>query len=109
MIQIDQTIFRDAPQQISGRLRRLFEQAPHAPLEPVLLHQQPVKQRQLFIRRAIEDGRLVFAQLLPVNGDGHRVNVHATVKKLTNDRFLFQAHNLSYVVHFTQINYIASL
>lgn len=108
-MQIEQTIFRDAPQKISGRLRKLFEQAPQVPLEPVLLHQQPVEQRQLFIQRAIDDGRQVFAQLLPVNGDGYRVNIHATVKKLANDLFLFQTHNLSYVVRFTQINYIASL
>lgn len=108
-MQIEQTIFRDAPQKISGRLRKLFDQAPQAPLEPALLTQQPVQQRQMFIQRAIDDGRQVFAQLLPVNGDGHRVDVHATVKKIANDRFLFQNHNLSYVVRFTQINYIASL
>lgn len=106
-MQIEQAM--NLNQKISRRLRQLFDQSPQEPKSPRLLHQQPVQQRQLFINRVIRSGQRVFVQLLPINGDGHRINVHASVKRLPDGRFLFQTHNLSYVVQFPQVDYIANL
>lgn len=108
-MQIEQTILNGTAHKISGHLHKLFDQAPHAPAEPALLNQQPISQRQLFMKQAVADGRQVFAQLLPVNSAGYRVNIHATIKALSQGRFLFQTKNLTYVVRLPQINYIASL
>ena len=50
----------------------------------------------------------VLIQLMPINNDGYPVNVRGTVKKLDNKRYLIQNQNVSYVVNFNQIRYIAN-
>ncbi len=71
---------------------------------------QPAKQRQLFLKRAIKDKIKATFQLMPINNDGYPVNVTGNIAKLANsNRYLITNQNVSYVVNFDQIRYIANL
>lgn len=108
-MQLAQPFFKTAPHRIGNQLHKLLDDEFTNDNAPMLLNQQPVSQRQIFLTRAITEKAMVFAQLLPINHDGQRVNIHGQVSALNNDRYLFQANNVSYVVTFDQINYLAKL
>lgn len=109
-MQIEQKPFLNfTPEVISNKLRRLFEEKPTNHQEG-LLTPQPAKQRQLFLKRAIKDRIKATFQLMPINSDGYPVNVTGNITELANtNRFLITNHNVSYVVNFDQIRYIANL
>ena len=86
-MQIEQkSIFKFTPQIISDKLRHLFEE------------------------RAIKDKIKATFQLMPINNDGYPVNVTGNIAQLANsNRYLITNQNVSYVVNFNQIRYIANL
>ncbi|WP_373841496.1 hypothetical protein [Limosilactobacillus sp.] len=102
------TILKRAPRLIKGTLRQLFREN-NSLTQVQLFHQQPVKQRRLFLDRAIKEHWLVFFQLIPKTAAGYPVNVYGRVKQLDKYRFLITNQNTTYIVNFNQINYIANL
>ena len=109
IMQIEQkSIFKFTPQIISKKLRHIFEETPADDQQAELLTPQPAKQRQLFLKRAIKI-KATF-QLMPINNDGYPVNVTGNIAQLANsNRYLITNQNVSYVVNFDQIRYIANL
>ena len=60
--------------------------------------------------RAIKDKIKATFQLMPINNDGYPVNVTGNIAQLANsNRYLITNQNVSYVVNFDQIRYIANL
>lgn len=111
IMQIEQkSIFKFTPQIISKKLRHIFEETPADDQQAGLLTPQPAKQRQLFLKRAIKDKIKATFQLMPINNDGYPVNVTGNIAQLANsNRYLITNQNVSYVVNFNQIRYIANL
>lgn len=111
IMQIEQkSIFKFTPQIISKKLRHIFEETPADDQQAGLLTPQPAKQRQLFLKRAIKDKIKATFQLMPINHDGYPVNVTGNIAQLANsNRYLITNQNVSYVVNFDQIRYIANL
>ncbi|MDE6949296.1 MAG: hypothetical protein K2O90_07420 [Limosilactobacillus sp.] len=111
IMQIEQkSIFKFTPQIISKKLRHIFEETPTDDQQAGLLTPQPAKQRQLFLKRAIKDKIKATFQLMPINNDGYPVNVPGNIVQLANsNRYLITNQNVSYVVNFNQIRYIANL
>lgn len=104
------SIFKFTPQIISKKLRHIFEETPADDQQAGLLTPQPAKQRQLFLKRAIKDKIKATFQLMPINNDGYPVNVTGNIAQLANsNRYLITNQNVSYVVNFDQIRYIANL
>ncbi|WP_225435791.1 hypothetical protein, partial [Limosilactobacillus reuteri] len=102
--------FKFTPQIISKKLRHIFEETPADDQQAGLLTPQPAKQRQLFLKRAIKDKIKATFQLMPINNDGYPVNVTGNIAQLANsNRYLITNQNVSYVVNFDQIRYIANL
>ncbi len=110
IMQIEQkSLFKFTPQIISNKLRNLFEEDSSHNQEG-LLTPQPAEQRQLFLKRAIKDKIKATFQLMPINNDGYPVNVTGNIAKLADtNRYLITNQNVSYVVNFDQIHYIANL
>ncbi|WP_367950446.1 hypothetical protein [uncultured Limosilactobacillus sp.] len=110
IMQIEQkSLFKFTPQIISNKLRHLFEESPNDD-QAGLLTPQPAQQRQLFLKRAIKDKIKATFQLMPINNDGYPVNVTGNIAQLADtDRYLITNRNVSYVVNFDQIRYIANL
>lgn len=110
-MQIEQNpILKFTPQIISSKLHHLFEDDTPTPKEEGLLTPQPAKQRKFFLKRAIKDKIKVSFQLMPINNDGYPVNVTGKIAELADtNRYLITSQNVSYVVNFDQIRYIANL
>lgn len=109
-MQMEQSLFKSASTIINTKLRRLLDNDfPVSNKQIELLTPQPVKQRLSFINRTISDGLKVLFQLMPINNDGYPVNVRGTIKKLDNKRYLIRNRNVSYVVNFEQIRYVANI
>lgn len=68
---------------------------------------EPLSQRKLFIKLALQDQREVFMQLNPLTAEGQIVNFRGHLRKLANGRFLLQNHGLSYIFSIEQVRYIA--
>ena len=108
-MQMEQSLFKSASTIINGKLQQLLNNDFSFHEEPIqLLTPQPAKQRLSFLNKTITNGLPVLIQLMPLNNDGYPVNVRGTVKKLDNKRYLIQNQNVSYVVNFNQIRYIAN-
>ncbi|MBC8744554.1 hypothetical protein H5W18_08140 [Lactobacillus sp. Marseille-P7033] len=110
IMQIEQkSLFKFTPQIISNKLRHLFEESLNDD-QTGLLTPQPAQQRQLFLKRAIKDKIKATFQLMPINNDDYPVNVTGNIAQLADtDRYLITNRNVSYVVNFDQIRYIANL
>ncbi len=108
-MQMEQSLFKSASTIINDKLQQLLNNDFSFHEEPIkLLTPQPAKQRLSFLNKTISNGLRVLIQLMPVNNDGYPVNVRGTVKKLDSKRYLIQNQNVSYVVNFNQIRYIAN-
>lgn len=104
------SLFKLTPQIISNKFHQLFEESATQVKEPGLMNPQPSNQRWLFLNHAIKDRIKVFFQLMPATNDGYPVNITGHVSQLANSkRFLITDQNVSYVVNFDQIRYIANL
>ena len=102
-MQMEQSLFKSASTIINGKLQQLLNNDFSFHEEPIqLLTPQPAKQRLSFLNKTINNGLQVLIQLMPINNDGY------PVKKLDNKRYLIQNQNVSYVVNFNQIRYIAN-
>ncbi len=101
-MQMEQSLFKSASTIINGKLQQLLNNDFSSHGEPIrLLTPQPAKQRLSFLNKTISNSLQVLIQLMPVN-------VRGTVKKLDSERYLIQNQNVSYVVNFNQIRYIAN-
>lgn len=108
-MQMEQSLFKSASTIINGKLQQLLNNDFSSHGESIrLLTPQPAKQRLSFLNKTISNSLQVLIQLMPVNNDGYPVNVRGTVKKLDSERYLIQNQNVSYVVNFNQIRYIAN-
>ena len=108
-MQMEQSLFKSASTIINGKLQQLLNNDFSSHGEPIrLLPPRPAKQRLSFLNNTISNSLQVLIQLMPVNNDGYPVNVRGTVKKLDSERYLIQNQNVSYVVNFNQIRYIAN-
>lgn len=97
------------PQIITNKFHRLFE-ARHPRQEEKLLTPQPIAQRELFLKWAIDNRINAHFQLMPLTNDGYPVNVVGRIKRLTgSNKYLITDNNVNYVVAFDQIRYIANL
>lgn len=92
---------------LSHYFQDFFDPAPQDTKEVRLLPVEPLFQRRLFLKKAIESKRPVFLQLDPLTHAGHTVNVRGVIHPLSHERFLVTAHNLTYVFHLHQLRYIA--
>ncbi|MCI1975639.1 MAG: hypothetical protein LKJ51_06960 [Limosilactobacillus sp.] len=108
-MQMEQSLFKSASTILNGKLQQLLDNDFTSHKEEIkLLTPQPTKQRLDFLNRTINERLRVLIQLIPINSAGYPVNVRGTVKRLDNKRYLIQNKNISYVVGFNQIHYIAN-
>lgn len=109
-MQMNHSFLKSASTLINNKLQLLINDDFSSSIElPTLLTPQPDSQRHSFLERAINEGLKVVLQLMPVNSDGYPVNVRGSVKEISEGRYLIQNRNVSYVVKFNQIRYIANL
>lgn len=104
------TILTKGSLALNKYFHHFFDDEPYQhQLKPVeqVLPPQPVRQRKLFTRLAIEDHREIFMQLNPLTSDGEIINCRGTLSKLANGRFILQNQNISYIFSLEQIRYIA--
>ena len=80
-----------------------FEQQPPVTLLPV----EPLFQRQLFLKMAIDQQREVFVQLMPATAAGYPINVRGTIKAFDEQRYLLTHQNQTYFFTIQQLRYIA--
>ena len=110
MQQVNQpTLLQRAPQILTRTIHHLMTADPAFVPHVKLLTPQPSKQRQLFIKRAIQERWSVFCQLMPKTAEGYPVNTYGQIKALTDHRYLIRSRQTTYVVSFDQIRYIANL
>lgn len=74
---------------------------------PQVLPVQPVAQRKLFTKLAVEDHRSIFIQLNPLTPEGQITNCRGQLYPLPNKRFLLRNQNVSYIFTLKQVRYIA--
>lgn len=74
---------------------------------PKILPVQPVAQRKLFTKLAVEDHRSIFIQLNPLTPEGRITNCRGQLYPLSNKRFLLRNQNVSYIFTLKQVRYIA--
>ncbi len=72
-----------------------------------LLPVEPLFQRKLFLKMAVEDQREVFLQLMPATSAGSPINVRGHLKQLADGRYLLTAGKKSYFFALKQVRYIA--
>ncbi|MCD7084320.1 hypothetical protein [Limosilactobacillus fastidiosus] len=109
-MQMEQSLFKSTSTFLNNKLQQLLDNDFSVQKEQIkLLTPQPIKQRLSFLERTINSRIKVLVQLMPVNNTGYPVNVRGTVKRMRDERYLIQSHNVSYVVDINQIRYIANI
>ena len=109
-MQMEQSLFKSTSTFLNNKLHQLLDNDFSVSKEQIkLLTPQPIKQRLSFLERTINSGIKVLVQLIPINNAGYPVNVRGTVKKIGDERYLIQSHNVSYIVGINQIRYIANI
>lgn len=91
-------------------LHNFFDEEPkhgQQALVQQVLPVEPLAQRKLFIKLALQDHRELFMQLNPLTSEGQIVNCRGQLRKLPNGRFLLKNKQLSYVFTLEQVRYIA--
>ena len=94
---------------VSNTLYQKISRFFRADSQKQLLHQQPVKQRKLFLKRASDQALNIFIQILPVSKEGKVTNITGTIKQLDHDRFIVHNGKVDYFFNFDQVQSIVNL
>lgn len=92
---------------LANYFQDFFDPAPQTDDEVQLLPVEPLFQRRLFLKKAIEAKRPVFLQLDPVTDEGHTINIRGLVHPIDHGRFCVTFRNLTYIFRLDQLRYIA--
>lgn len=74
---------------------------------PRILPIEPLFQRRLFTKIAIQEHRNIFLQLNPLTQAGTIINCRGYLTRLANGCFLLKSKNVNYLFTMQQIRYIA--
>lgn len=77
--------------------------------QPQLLKQQPLSQRQLFLKKAIESQYIVFVQLRPRLLADKPINIEGTIHRLDQNRYLLTRGHVNYFFAIDQLQYLARI
>lgn len=92
---------------LSHYFQDFFDPEPQVTNNIQLLPIEPLFQRRLFLKKAIESKHSVFLQLDPLTEQGHTINVRGIIHPINHGRYLVTARNLTYIFRLHQLRYIA--
>ncbi|HJA73632.1 MAG TPA: hypothetical protein H9783_05245 [Candidatus Limosilactobacillus faecipullorum] len=108
MQNVSRSSLRERTLNMISHLKPIFSEPFFADQPPVtLLPIEPLFQRKLFLKKAIESQREVFLQLMPTTDGGQPINVRGVVRKLDDQRYLLAKENKTYFFKINQLRYIA--
>lgn len=93
-----------AAHQLKESVRRFFNLSSE---QPRLLNQQPLPQRQLFLKRAVTSHFIVFVQLRPQNGSTTPTNISGMIHQFDDHHYLISRGHVSFVFTIDQLQYLA--
>lgn len=105
------SLLKETPRLINQVIDQLFDTTPvTAKHEDVtLLTPQPVDQRRSFLHQAIKHHYKVVLQVVPAGSEGYPENIRGRVQALGKQRYLLTNRDVTYLLNFNQIRYIAHL